>query len=92
MAIKPSPEPTDYILSTGCAVDGLRVLVEGAIHLYTEETAPLFRLALSNNQYQAAQTFSAIGEALYLLQNQIRDMQAAYIEEFKRQIEADTAS
>ena len=80
----------NYILSTGSAIDGLRVLIEGAIHLYTEETDPIFRLALANDHYQAAQTFSTIGEALYLLQSHIRDMQAAYIEEFQRQMKEDS--
>ena len=81
----------DYLFSTGCAIEGLRVLIEGAVYLYAEETDPLSRLAMAHGEFRAAQILSTIGEALYLLQSHIRDMQATYIEELKRQIEAEPA-
>ena len=84
-------ETVDYIASTGNAITDMRLLIEGAVYLYTEKADSLFRLALANDQYMAAQIFSTIGEALYLLQDSIRHMQAAYAEELKHLMAEESA-
>ena len=74
---------SDYISSTGNAITDMRLLIEGAVYLYSEETEKLFWLARTNGQHMAAQSLAAIGGALYLLQKHALDMQAAYAEELK---------
>lgn len=77
---------SDYIASIGNAIEDIRLLIEGAVYLYSEETEKLFWLARANDEHMAAQSLSAIGGALFLLQKHARDMQAAYADEVKRQM------
>lgn len=45
----------------------MRLLVEGALSIYEDETSPLFRLALNQAMHQEASAFSILGTALYEL-------------------------
>ena len=78
--------PHDFLFDTGLALQEMRLLVEGAILLYTDETSDLFPLARAQNRYALAESFSTIGCALYDLRDLIRNLQNGYIEESKRQI------
>lgn len=85
MPTNPDLKTSDYITSTGIALQGLRLLVEGAVHLCNKETGPLFRPAMTHDHDIPAQSFASVGEALYLLRDRIGTMQQAYIAEIKRQ-------
>ena len=78
--------PPAFLFDTGVAPQEMRLLVEGAILLYTDETSDLFLLAREHDQYTVAESFSTIGCVLYNLRDLIRDLQNGYIEESKRQI------
>lgn len=83
---------SDYIASTGAAIEDIRLLIDGAVQLFSEETETLFLLARTHDQHMAAQSLAAIGCALHLLQKHARDMQLAYAEEFKGQMADVSAS
>ncbi|MBQ4074569.1 MAG: hypothetical protein IJD39_05130 [Clostridia bacterium] len=66
----------DYVSKTLSISSIMRLIVEGAIVLYEEEAAPLFRLAKDNREAQAA--FNTIGKALYLLREQVKMLEEAH--------------
>ena len=66
----------DFVWVAGNAFSEMRLMVEGAIVLYEEEAAPLFRLAKDNREAQAA--FNTIGKALYLLREQMKMLEEAH--------------
>lgn len=76
----------DFISETGLALQEMRLLIEGGIFLYTEESSSLLNLARANGQHHAAEALSTIGSALYTLRDLICDLQNGYIEETKRQM------
>ena len=82
--------PPDFLFDTGLALQEMRLLVEGAILLYTDETSDLFLLARANERFALGESFSTIGCALYNLRDLIRNLQNGYIEESKRQITSES--
>ena len=82
---------SEFISRTGDALQDMRVLIEGAVTLYTEEASPLFVLANQSGNYLAAQVMSTIGTALYALRNSICDLQQDYAEELKREMAAQSS-
>ena len=82
--------PSDFLFDTGVTLQEMRLLVEGAILLYTDETSDLFLLAREHDQYAMAESFSTIGCALYNLRDLIHNLQNGYIEETKRQLAAES--
>ena len=79
--------PTDFLFETGLALQEMRLIVEGALLLYTDETSDLFLLARANERFALGESFSTIGCALYNLRDLIRNLQNGYIEACKRQAE-----
>ena len=78
--------PPDFLFDTGLVLQEMRLLAEGAILLYTDETSDLFLLARAQDRYALAESYSAIGCALYNLRDLILKLQNGYIEESKRQM------
>lgn len=76
----------DYITETGLALQEMRLVAEGAILLYTNETSDLLVLARSHDQHTLAEAYSTVGCALYSLRDLILRLQTSYIEEIKRQM------
>lgn len=83
-------ELTDYVFDTGLVFQEMRALIEGVIYLSAEEASPLLTLARSHDQYALAEIFSTIDTSLSRLRDLIRSLQAAYIEEIKRQVAAES--
>lgn len=90
MSTEHEPPMPDYLFDTGLTFQKMRLIIEGAIMLYTDETSDLFLLARERNQYMLAETYSAIGCALYDLRDIIRDLQKSYIKETIRQIATES--
>ena len=82
--------PPDFLFDTGLALQEMRLLIEGAILLYTDETSDLFLLARAHDRYALAESFSTIGSALYNLRDLILKCQNGYIEESKRHMLEDS--
>ena len=80
----------DYITETGLALQEMRLLVEGAILLYVDETSDLLSLARSHDRYALAESYSTVGCALYSLRELICRLQSGYVEESKRQMDAES--
>ena len=57
----------------------MRLLVEGAINLYEDDTAPLMRLARDHNEAEALSALNDLGAALYIMRRHIRRLQAEHI-------------
>lgn len=88
MNTKPEP-PVDYLFDVGLALQEMRLLAEGAILLYTDETSDLLVLARSHDRYTLAEAYSTVGCALYSLRDLILRLHNDYIEESKRQMTAE---
>lgn len=85
--MRTKPElPVDYLFDTGLSLQEMRLLVEGAILIYVDETSDLLFLARSHDQHALAEAYSTVGCALYNLRDLICDLQTGYIEECKRQM------
>ena len=67
----------DYLSITGDAFSDMRVLIEGAIIIFENDTAPIIRLCTQHQEYEARTAFNDIGGALYNLRGHIRHMQDA---------------
>lgn len=79
----------DYITKTGVELADMRILVEGAVYLYNEQTSSLFRLAYQHDAYSRSAILAAIGSALHDLRSHICDLQEAYAAVISREISAE---
>ena len=77
----------DFITETGLTLQEMRLVVEGALLLYVDETSDLLGLARSHAQHTLAEAYSTVGCALYRLRDLILNLQNGYIEECKRQMD-----
>ena len=64
----------------------MRLLIEGALVLYEDEASSLLRLAMQNEQYEAADAFEAVGSALTALKGHVCDLQKAHRAEVLREL------
>lgn len=76
-----------YLWKSGMAQYEMRLLIEGALVLYEDEASSLLRLAMKNEQYDAADAFEAVGSALNALREHVRDLQKAHRAEVLREIQ-----
>ncbi len=67
----------DFLSTTGDALSDMRVLIEGAIIIFENDTTPIIRLCTQHQEYEARTAFNDIGGALYNLRGHIRHMQDA---------------
>ena len=67
----------DFLSTTGDALSDMRVLIEGAIIIFVNDTTPIIRLCTQHQEYEARTAFNDIGSALYNLRGHIRHMQDA---------------
>lgn len=69
----------DYIWMTGNAFSEMRLLLEGAIVLYEGDALPLYEQA--EDQPEAKAAYNDIGKALYLLLEQVKELEKAHSNE-----------
>ena len=67
----------DYLSITGDAFSDMRVLIEGAIIIFENDTTPIIRLCTQHHEYEARTAFNDIGGAMYNLRGHIRHLQDA---------------
>ena len=67
----------DFLSTTGDALSDMRVLIEGAIIIFENDTTPIIRLCTQHQEYEARTAFNDIGGALYNLRGHIRHLQDA---------------
>ena len=67
----------DFLSTTADELSDMRVLVEGAIIIFENDTTPIIRLCTQHQEYEARTAFNDIGGALYNLRGHIRHMQDA---------------
>ena len=78
----------EYMWNTGNTLNDMRLIIEGAVVLFEEDASPLVKLSRDHQEHVAYNAFDTIGEALYTLRNQIRDLHEAHAKEVYRQLEA----
>ena len=67
----------DFMWVAGNAFSEMRLMVEGAITLFEDESGVLCRLAQEAKKNEAQLAFNDIGTALYAFRNRIMTLQAA---------------
>lgn len=75
----------DFMWISGNAFSDMRVLIEGAIVLYENDTGVLSRLAADAKEWEARSAINDIGSALYDLRQHIRCLQEEHRKEDERQ-------
>lgn len=68
----------DYLDISGDLLSEMRLLVEGAIALFEDETSCLNRLATDAGQEEACSALNDIGGALYLMRRHIKRLQVEH--------------
>ena len=67
---------TNYLDLSGDLLSEMRLLVEGAITLFVDDTTALMRLARDNNEHEALSALNDIGSVLYIMRRHIKRLQA----------------
>ena len=67
----------NYLDITADAFSEMHILIEGAIAIFENATAPIIRLCTQHQEYEARTAFNDIGGALYNLRSHIRHLQDA---------------
>ena len=75
----------DFMCLTSSHFSEMRLLIEGAIHIFEEDAGPLFRLARDAEQHEAMSAMNDIGTALYELRQHVKQLQEAHRKEAQRQ-------
>ena len=75
----------EYLWTTSNAFAEMRIQVEGAIVLYEEDAAPLYKMAQKEEMHEAATAFDTLGRALFSLREQIMKLEEACRQETARQ-------
>ena len=79
----------EFMWDMGGALDTMRLIAEGAVVLFEEDTSPITKLARDNGELVAGTAFNTIGEALYSLRQHIRTLHEDHIKEVMRQLAED---
>lgn len=82
----------DYMDITGDAFSDMRVLIEGAISLYENQTSDLCELASQHGMDEARTALNDIGGALYTLRQHIRKLQEAHLQHVKESLDSVDAA
>ena len=74
----------NYLDATAEVISEMHVLVEGAIAIFENDTAPIIRLCTQHKELDARMALNDIGGALYTFRRQIQKLQAAVRDESER--------
>ena len=74
----------NYLDATADVISEMHVLVEGAIAIFENDTAPIIRLCTQHKEYEARMALNDIGGALYTFRRQIQKLQMAVRDESER--------
>lgn len=74
----------NYLDATADVISEMHVLVEGAIAIFENDTAPIIRLCTQHKEHEARMALNDIGGALYTFRRQIQKLQAAVRDENER--------
>ena len=69
---------SDYLAETGDTFSDMRLIVEGAVALFENEAAPLYALAGKAGEAAAQIAFDTVGNALYLLRDNVIQLEMAH--------------
>ena len=68
----------DFMWSTSHAFSEMRLMVEGALNLYEDDSGVLCRLAREADELEAMRSLNDIGTCLYEFRRQIKALQEAH--------------
>ena len=68
----------DFMWITSHAFSEMRLMVEGALNLYEDDSGVLCRLAREANELEAMRSLNDIGTCLYEFRRQIKALQEAH--------------
>ena len=68
----------DFMWVTGHAFSEMRLMVEGALNLYEDDSGVLCRLAREADELEAMRSLNDIGTCLYEFRRQIKALQEAH--------------
>ena len=68
----------DFMWITSHAFSEMRLMVEGALNLYEDDSGVLCRLARDANELEAMRSLNDIGTCLYEFRRQIKALQEAH--------------
>ena len=74
----------NYLDATADVISEMHVLVEGAIAIFENDTAPIIRLCTQHKELEARMALNDIGGALYTFRRQIQKLQMAVRDESER--------
>ncbi len=74
----------NYLDATAEVISEMHVLVEGAIAIFENDTAPIIRLCTQHKELDARMALNDIGGALYTFRRQIQKLQTAVRDESER--------
>ena len=75
----------DFMWVAGNAFSEMRLMVEGAITIFEDDTSDLLRLVRDTEQYEALNAINDIGTALYEFRHHVKLLQGAHRKEELRQ-------
>ncbi len=76
----------DFMMKAYTGLSLMRMLVESAVHFYTEKTSPFFRMAMEKDMDEELEALDLIGFALYNLHEQVCTLQAEHHKAAKAEI------
>ena len=68
----------DFMWIAGSAFSEMRLMVEGALNLYEDDSGVLCRLAREADELEAMRSLNDIGTCLYEFRRQIKTLQEAH--------------
>ena len=81
----------DFMWITSHAFSEMRLMVEGALNLYEDDSGVLCRLAREADELEAMRSLNDIGTCLYEFRRQIKALQEAHYKASTQQPDAQEA-
>ena len=75
----------DFLFLTGNSLATMRLTVEGAALMYTDEVMQIYSRAVKEENADDALALDLLGAALFSIKDQIIELQTAYMQMFLRQ-------
>ena len=75
----------DFLFLAGNRLATMRLTVEGAAMVYTDEVMRVYRVAVKEGRASDALALDMVGAALFSIKDQIIELQMAYMQMFLQQ-------